>query len=395
VTPAARRLPDPRPRPLAALLLGTCTGRPLQRRLQGRAVPESVRRRSSRPSGVPGGCHGLFVYLLQDVGDANGATARCRPSLPRSDRRRRLWGRVPRTNHASGASGLGAGQELRLRHPDNHPPERCRMLTSRSILATALTLMAGCATVGPLQPSDQPTPLAPPLLENCLATLSSFTYFQDRMPLRYPEGWNDTLGPQATLETELIHCNHVTWGPFSRPNITFVVELGNRGVPPDACRFNHPDFYNVLQTLYVSDQEMATYLRETGHLPAHDLDIHLEVQQNAPIESLHWTWTLGGNQSELTSLANMDGRASRPTTERWFWSTPGGLGAMDLTSEFTSGNQLLAHQGSLKPPMLYASINPSGDYVGYGTQAFDYQGSGVLYQFGDAQCASRSSLPSS
>ncbi|MEA3189647.1 MAG: hypothetical protein QOD77_229 [Thermoplasmata archaeon] len=213
------------------------------------------------------------------------------------------------------------------------------------------------------------------------------TYPKGQNPGTPPSDWPPaTGGVGSDVYVEAYQCERVSWGPYERP-MTMVMESHTNLDPPEACRVGGWDTFQALASWWVSDRELADFMRTTYGIPVHHGAIDFLNETGQATSTFTATWNETGtepssmkasqvNQAEGHSLAAL----------RFFWDWGNGTAMLDLQQDKQySIAPTYVVQATMNPPMLLSSLGLPR-MVARGAAVPHATLTGDLVLFGDRTC---------
>ena len=205
------------------------------------------------------------------------------------------------------------------------------------------------------------------------------------IPVAPPKGWQPDSTQTVSIQLLLYKCERISIGPYSRGPVFIMLEAVSGGEPPSACQQGHPNGNPVLNKVWLSDSDVASYMKGQFNLPAEYAEINLTLTTVGPVIQQRWTFGLPGQQpSDLneTHVSPRDGTGDHG--HRYFWvNQAGGITYADFnetwhTAGFDAGHTV----GIIREPLLWGKI---GIWEGEG-RVFNTSVAADFAQFEDMQC---------
>lgn len=204
-----------------------------------------------------------------------------------------------------------------------------------------------------------------------------------------PPGWE----PDATEDNRYYfmvnRCERVSIGSFERGPIHFLLEAHGGVEPPPAClEFDdEPNDVKVLLGLWVDDQELAAFLRDTYGMPAQVGTMQLDVTPQGDAETHQWTWELEGSEASTLVGIHPGGMEGASTyLDRLVWNNGVGVTMLDFHEDSVLPYQPFpTAQGILAPPMAYGE-GTARPFAGLASVWKESDHYGPIARFGDFEC---------
>lgn len=275
-----------------------------------------------------------------------------------------------------------------------------------TVLAVAV-LLAGCGSPA-LQPdptssttsstttdsttTPDPWPVVPAVPLNvtwngCKLIGLGHTYPKGENPGTPPSGWPPaTRGVGSDVHVEAYHCERVSWGAFERP-MTMVMEAHTNLDPPTDCRVGDWDTFEALESWWVSDRELADFMRATYGIPVHHGAIDFLTESDATTSTFTATWNETGTEpSSMKGSQVNQAEGTNNAALRFFWDWGNGTAMLNLQQDKRySAAPTYAIQATMNPPMLLSELGLP-QMVARGLIAPNVTLTGELVLFGDRTC---------
>ena len=165
-----------------------------------------------------------------------------------------------------------------------------------------------------------------------------------------------------------------------------MLETHDDGTAPAACVKDHTNGNLILNRLWLSDPEVATYLATSFGLPAEGAVLGFTETVTAALVVDHWTFGGPGQSlSDLTARHVSPNSGSGPMDIRYFWhNRANGTSFMDFKQTLHYfADDSKAVNGTIHDPLLYGKVGP---FLSRGDPFTDTDVSTQIVQYGDTQC---------
>ncbi len=241
-------------------------------------------------------------------------------------------------------------------------------------------VVAGCAEPAPELPSLE---LPPSSLEfnACDVFSIRFTVPASLHPGQAPSGWEHSGTPADHSSSWFVlwDCQRFAMAGFERP-LRAIALLHDHHYAPAACWPANLNPLLILDSLLVSDGQVAQALADQAGLPAFVADIQV-VEQASPN---HQTWSWTSDEGTVTLDARrVSERQEFPVEERWAWPVGAGLVTLDVVVNMGHSWTVGVGQaeGSAWPP-----ITVNGLAVALAQSYTDADISGSLHRYEGTSC---------
>lgn len=281
----------------------------------------------------------------------------------------------------------------------------------RLVLVVAVLALGGCLGDNPepepfdaLSESSNPSGTAPRAhdatvpysfqLNSCQGMWTRSYWPGTTGPGEAPPGWAASLEDPfivSVVELSVMECERVSWGAFER-KATLLFEIHNKFSVPEACD-SDTQLTSILNSLWVSDPELADYLARTYRLPVVHGTFTFGLQPDSIPMAATWTWKGDATDPSEVTIHYVGGTLNDVMfRERYFWENGRGISYMDVNATgqthqeittFTGPNRLAT--GTMNEPMLNAQGGPEYRSVA-GHYLVNQDGTGRLREFGDLGC---------
>ncbi len=213
------------------------------------------------------------------------------------------------------------------------------------------------------------------------------TWPADTNPARPPANWSaDQGGVGSDLSLYLLSCERFNWGPFERP-LKMILELHTNMTPPASCTKGSYEYFQVLNSIWVDDPQVATFLASNLSLPVHLSAITMQTAGTPGLTfTANWSWRPEtGQPSDVATTIALGYETHGSARERIAWVAQGRVSLLDM-QQTLSGYlpEAVLTPGHMRPPMLLSKM---GDpYPGDGDLYSSGDVEGTLYRFADDQC---------
>lgn len=270
-------------------------------------------------------------------------------------------------------------------------------------------LLAGCATHGTTKPgppaltpstapSANPTSTGPNLppresrggsasieLTDCHGFDTGFDAPYNMIPSHVPQGWQ-TYNDTTDLQLEAFQCNRVSIGSFERGPIYYAMEWHNNAIAPQNCQPGAYTRMRVLVGLWISDQEVASYLNATMGMPSQYAQFESQNQTGTGVTD--WTFGPPGMTPSEFKVQDLPQQNSGIAGDQYRLVWPnnlGGVSYLDWIERFANDN--IANPGIVgnwRAPLLYTNLGVDAFASTVDLDTGD--GSGTFSQFQDLKC---------
>ncbi len=197
---------------------------------------------------------------------------------------------------------------------------------------------SNASTPGPKSPAEPSGPPGPDLLParilftDCTGFEAKSHWPSAVHPEQPPEGWGrDALFPSTTSRFHVVECHRITWGPFERGPVSFVIDSTNNIDAPPRCTNAATHVEDLGLQFGFSDEEVQGVLREQLGIAPSNLTV---TRVSQPLgEATRHTVTADApplGRSEISILAHDDIQGAYRSSIRYFWPTSEGLTMLDL-----------------------------------------------------------------
>lgn len=243
--------------------------------------------------------------------------------------------------------------------------------------------------------SSMPTPSTPPLnstvgqilFSSCLH--GATTFLAGPKPLFPTEplpGWGPHSTPLTGVSYLLLYCDRVSVGPYERGPVGIMQENHDDGEAPPACAKGHSGPGGILTHLWLSDPDIATYLRQTWGIPSDWADVHFTESTVATHTETTWLFGLPAQPaSSYTVRYDTPVFPGGDQVDREFWHNPsGGTSYFDAHEVWSSpSDQLEPGNGTFRAPLLASAVGTLADAGNPWTNA---SADIKVFQYRDPQC---------
>jgi hypothetical protein len=216
------------------------------------------------------------------------------------------------------------------------------------------------------------------------------TYPAAIAPGDFPEGWDPDPVEQSIsgVGIDLRNCERLSIAGFERPS-SFMIETHGKFKAPENCTAARGEEMPMamIQSVIVSDPQLATYLKERFKLPINVGTIGESNETHADaVSQSTWHWAVQGDEESSLTLLNVDPEGVlNERNDRLFWDNGAGISYLDLKQmQFFPEPETYVSQGSMKAPMLFHSV--SEKYLAPSNFIVDSDFSGSFKSFGDYKC---------
>ncbi|MES2154440.1 MAG: hypothetical protein V4510_04820 [bacterium] len=156
--------------------------------------------------------------------------------------------------------------------------------------------------------------------------------------------------------------------------------------PPKCAEGNHNLIF-ILNSFWVNDTAVASWLRSTYHMPTIAGPITMTIAAGAALETHEWRWRPENATVESVVSFNSTGQAGAPSAYilRVAWPNGQGITYMDFKETYSVPPDVQVVTGRMEPPMLYPTGRPN-PYVGQGELQSNVSIETELHAFKDFKC---------